>query len=470
MNKPWDVLQAITKLDSKLDKQEIIAFEAAAANDSFFKGTRAAFDGMITFGVKKIDTKLNGTSGPGITDLEFYDLAKKLADRDLTGGAAKDAINALMDQATVEQWNNWYRLVLLKDLKAGFSESTLNKVCEKKFPAYAVPVFSCQLAKDCADDEGNVDESLLCGLKQIDTKFDGTRCLSFVYPNGTVVQYSRNGKEWTNFGKIKDQLSKTAGYFTEPMVIDAEVMSKSFQQLMKQARRKSNVDASDAKLFVFDILPLKDFMAGICKTPQKKRSAELAAWFDANSAMIPNVELVEFEVVDLDTEAGQTRLLEINKIALAGKYEGIMIKDPEAPYECKRSLSWMKLKPFIEVTLEVYDVEEGKPDSRFVGTMGALKMRGTEYGKDIDVSVGGGYSIQLRAQIWANFTGKPVTWKKKEKTGWVVMTEVPDGSPVVGRLAEVRADAITKSDGSATYSLRFPRYRLWRGFAKGEKL
>jgi DNA ligase-1 len=36
-----------------------------------------------------------------------------------------------------------------------------------------------------------------------------------------------------------------------------------------------------------------------------------------------------------------------------------MIKDVDAPYECKRTHSWLKAKPFIEVTLNVVAVEEG---------------------------------------------------------------------------------------------------------------
>ena len=30
-----------------------------------------------------------------------------------------------------------------------------------------------------------------------------------------------------------------------------------------------------------------------------------------------------------------------------------MIKDPDSFYECKRSTTWLKLKPVIEVSLEV---------------------------------------------------------------------------------------------------------------------
>ena len=34
-------------------------------------------------------------------------------------------------------------------------------------------------------------------------------------------------------------------------------------------------------------------------------------------------------------------------------------KDPNSFYECKRSTTWLKSKPFIEISLKVTDFEEG---------------------------------------------------------------------------------------------------------------
>ena len=40
---------------------------------------------------------------------------------------------------------------------------------------------------------------------------------------------------------------------------------------------------------------------------------------------------------------------------------------------------------------------------------------------------------------------------------------------VIGQLVEVRADAVTQNQ-DGTYSLRFPRFKGFRGFEPGEKL
>jgi DNA ligase-1 len=40
---------------------------------------------------------------------------------------------------------------------------------------------------------------------------------------------------------------------------------------------------------------------------------------------------------------------------------------------------------------------------------------------------------------------------------------------LIGKIVEVRADAITQNQ-DGTYSLRFPRFKGFRGFAPGEKI
>lgn len=456
--------------DSKLFKENVIRREAAAGNTEFFAGLRLALDTMDTFGVKQVPEITDAARQcSGLNFSEFKMLADKLIKRELTGGAANDAICAAMEKATFEEWNGWYRLILIKDLKAGFSESTVNKSVKGSNPLYAIPVFEVQLAKDCVDDEGNIDDSLLCGKKQIDSKLDGMRVITIVYPDGRVDQYSRNGKELVNFSKIKDQLSACVK-FNVPTVLDGEIMSASFQDLMKQARRKTNVQANDSILNLFDMLPLSEFVANKGTVTQLNRTIALNTWFDEVCEMIPNVTVVGSEIVDLDTDIGKVRLSEINKIALAGKYEGIMLKDVNAVYKCKRSVNWLKLKPFREDSLTVTGVEEGKPDSKFKGTMGALVCEEIIDGCPVKVHVGGGFSIQQRAEIWADYTGKPVDWQKKIKGKWVTLIEYPAGTGVIGMVAEVRSDALTKSDSKDTWSLRFPRFKTWRGLVSGEKM
>ena len=51
---------------------------------------------------------------------------------------------------------------------------------------------------------------------------------------------------------------------SESMVFDGEVMSDDFQTLMREIHRKGGAKTKDAKLNLFDCMPLEDFMAGGC--------------------------------------------------------------------------------------------------------------------------------------------------------------------------------------------------------------
>jgi DNA ligase-1 len=435
----YSVITSLEDHPSRLNKEAILLAQAEAGNTELFEGLNLAFNAMITFGLKQIPEKTD-EDGPGLPWDSFTLALTGFVTRNVTGNTARDMIQSMMKSATKRQWNGWYRRILIKDMRAGFSENTVNKVVEKKFPQYAIPVFSCQLAHDSANHESKVT-----GKKFIEVKLDGVRVLTIAYPDGRVDQFSRNGKELVNFPHVKEQVAAvmTKAPPCEAMVFDGEIMSSSFQDLMTQIHRKSSAQANDAVLNLFDVIPLSAFEEGKWATTQTERSEIIQKWVEDNKELLPNVTALSNELVDLDTVEGQQRFKEINAKAVAGGYEGIMIKDPNAGYECKRSVSWLKLKPFIEVSLEVTNVEEGT--GKNVGRLGAFVCGGQDDGKDIVVNCGSGFSDDNRIEYWNYRT------------------------EIIGQIVEVRADAITQNQ-DGTYSLRFPRFKGFRGFVPGEKI
>jgi DNA ligase-1 len=435
------VISTLEDHPSRLNKEAIILAQAEAGNKEFFEGCRLALDPMITFGLKQIPEKKD-EDGPGLSWDSFTLALTGFVTRNVTGNTARDMIQAMMKSATKAQWNGWYRRILIKDLRCGVSEKTINKMVEKKYADFAVPVFGCQLAHDSSNHESKVT-----GQKLIEVKLDGVRVITIVRSDGRVDMFSRNGKELVNFPHITEQISKVVKKHGTSknldFVLDGEVMSSSFQDLMKQVHRKDNVQANDAVLHLFDFLPLENFEQGEWYKSQKERSDMLYYWHKTYKDELPNVAVVGHELVDLDTTAGAKRFKDINQQAIDGGYEGIMIKDPEAGYECKRSVAWLKLKPFIEVSLTVVATEEGT--GKNVGRLGALVCEGVDDGKDIRVNVGSGLTDEQRVGFWS--------FK----------------DDCVGMVAEVRADAITQNQ-DGTYSLRFPRFMRFRGLVKGEKI
>jgi len=432
----YHIIQELAADNSRLTKEAIIKREAEAGNEEFFEGCRLALDPMVTFGVKKVPS-FSGPDGQGLPWAAFKQLATSLAKRELTGHDARDAIELALGASTKAQWNDWYRLILIKDLRCGVSEKTVNK-CVKGTNIKPVPVFECMLAHDGAN-----HESKITGKKLLEPKLDGVRVLTFVdKSNRTATMYSRNGKVLENFTHITEAIERNIDLFPQSIILDGEMVSSSFQALMKQVHRKENVQAEDARLMLFDILSLKDFQNGKSELGQKLRSNQLRGMksiFDA----VGNIDIIPQKEVDLDSYVGEMEFKQYNKESIEAGFEGIMIKDVTARYECKRSHSWLKMKPFIEVSLSVTAVEEGT--GRNVGKLGALVCEGEDDGKQITVNVGSGFSDSDRDDFWSS----------RESLG--------------GQVVEVRADAVTQNQ-DGTYSLRFPRFLRFRGFKADEKI
>ena len=436
---PQSIISALEDHPSRLNKEAILEAAMQEGLDEFFEGVRMALDAMVTFGVKAVPERSDVLTGQGLDWPTFKVLADQLINRELTGHAARDAIELAMSVATTAQWNGFYRRILIKDLRCGVSEKTVNKVA-KDFPQYAVPVFTCQLAHDSAN-----HEKKMTGKKQIEVKLDGVRVITIVRKDGRINMFSRNGKEFHNFGHIITEIETVTKFDPPPydLVLDGEVMSANFQDLMKQVHRKDNVTASDAVLHLFDCVPLDEFQKGVWNKPQNVRSQLVVHWVTKHQTLLTHVQALEWEDVDLSTPEGEQRFVELNKAAVDGGYEGVMIKDVDAGYECKRSHAWLKAKPFIEVTLSITDLEEGT--GRNEGRLGAFVCAGQDDGKDIRVNVGSGFTDEQRSTFWT------------------------DRDNLVNQLVEVRADAVTQNQ-DGTYSLRFPRFKTFRGFEAGEKI
>lgn len=430
MSKPcYQIIADLEADNSRLAKEAII--QEHANNLELFEGMRMALDNLYTFGVKKVPTH-GGPDGQGLPWAAFKELVHLLYTRQLTGHEARDAIELALSASTQAEWNYWYRRILIKDLRCGVSEKTVNKIKKN-----AVPVFECMLAHDGANHEKKIT-----GKKLLEPKLDGVRVLTIInMDNRTVTQYSRNGKALENFGHITSSLEKHIDLFDRSVVLDGEMVSSSFQALMKQVHRKENVQSEDARLMLFDIIPLSEFRKGKSILGQRRRSNLLKTMkpiFDKVGSIdvIPQIE------VNLGEYVGELQFKEYNKQAIESGFEGIMIKDVDSVYECKRSTSWLKQKPFIEVSLTIVGVEPGTGKNE--GKMGAVICEGEDDGKFIRVNVGSGWTDEQRA-------------------------EVTDA--VIGQILEVRADAITRSqDSEEVYSLRFPRALRFRGFKAGEKI
>jgi DNA ligase-1 len=434
--------------DSRIHKEKVIEKALMAAKlgsadaQAFLFNCYQAYNPYYTFHVKQVEEVAGHRDRPNAWP-RFWALLESLRTRSITGNSAREAIAECAELFDDDEWNLVCRRVIIKDLRCGISEKTLNKVLGKT--DWKIPVFSCQLAQDSTD-----QPKKLTGIKRLEPKLDGVRVLAVVQ-GMNVSLFSRNGKEFANFPQIAKDINVYRRAFQNNLgsggrfVLDGEVTGESFQKLMKQAQRKSDVETSNMVYNIFDIIPLDDFQRGYWNAQQYKRFEILdrarGALDDAKVGH--SLRIVSGLEVDLGTAEGHDVMDRYAQACVEEGFEGIMIKSVDAPYVCKRADYWMKWKPTISVDLTIVGFEEGT--GRNAGRLGAIIYEGVDNERNIRVNVGTGYSDSDRDEFWA----------LRDK--------------LLGVIGEIEADAVTQNqDGS--YSLRFPRHKRFRGFEPGEKV
>jgi DNA ligase-1 len=441
-----DWIRDLESSDSRLHKESVIekalmAAKLGSANaQCFLFNCYQAYNPYYVFGVKKVP-ETEGLEHKPNPWPKFWAMLEGLRLRTLTGHNAKTVIEFMSEQFDSTEWNGLCRRVIIKDLRCGISDKTLNKVLGNT--EWKIPVFTCQLATD-----SEKHTAKMTGIKRLEQKLDGVRVLAVVTKT-TVNLYSRNGKPFDNFPHIieslediKNKFARTFQSWPHGFILDGEIIGESFQALMKQAQRKSDVQTTGMTYSVFDWLPLVDFERGFSNAQQHKRLDVLEGYravFESTDC----VRLMDGIEVDLDTAEGHDVMRRYAEDAVEAGFEGIMIKDLAAPYECRRSTFWMKWKPTITVDLNIVGFEEGT--GRNAGRLGAIICEGDDNGRRINVNVGSGLSDANRDEYWSA------------------------RDQLLGDVIEVEADAVTQNQ-DGTYSLRFPRFVRFRGFEPGEKL
>jgi len=139
-----DWIRDLESSDSRIHKEKVIekALMASKLGSSsaqcFLYNAYLAYNPYFTYNIKQVP------ESDGLVDrpnpwVQFWALTEGLRTRSITGHKARDQIHALMENFDSDQWNTLCRRVLIKDLRCGISEKTLNKIL--KGTGWEIPSF-----------------------------------------------------------------------------------------------------------------------------------------------------------------------------------------------------------------------------------------------------------------------------------------------------------------------------------------
>ena len=403
-----NILEEIKNTRGTNAKKEILLRNRS--NEVFLRLIRYALDPFMPFNVVKVPRtkqRFEGLLTEAESWDEFFITADRCAKRHITGNSAVEALSIVFSHSSLVQ-EAWMRRILKKHLAIGVSEKTVNSVIPN-----LIPTFNIALAQKF--DIKRIKSEMIA----IEPKLDGIRCFAIV-KKGTATIYARSGKVISNFDStIGEELSQLGdGCY------DGEIMGEDFTSLMRQAYRKESINLDGTYLALFDFVSLKEWESKSAVMSCFSRYDELIYRVTGKEPETTGMGLnykvrrkylrvVKREYIRPD----MTTIQSIHDAYVTEGYEGVMIKDIEAPYKFGRGFEVMKFKSFHDVDLSVKALLEGT--GKHSGKLGSFVV----CYKGVDVQVGSGLTDDLREAIWNDkdrFIGKTIEVRYQEVT--------PDGS------------------------------------------
>jgi ATP-dependent DNA ligase len=225
-----------------------------------------------------------------------------------------------------------------------------------------------------------------------ETKFDGLRGIIIVR-KGTAKAYTSTGVLVPNASHLCKLLSNS---IADMRMYDGEFFVKNWN--LTQGIVKTQKKHPKRKLLcirLFDCVALSEWDNQIGITPLDKRKRNLLRIL--KKLKFPK-QLIY--TADVPIEPTDKEIKKYMHFAKKAGHEGVMIKDPTAPYAFKRSANWLKLKPKRESDLKIVDVKLGTEGLRHEKTLGRLWLEGIIDGVKVRTKVGSGFTDAERKKYW----------------------------------------------------------------------
>jgi len=379
-NKILEVINEIAANSSKIAKVALIS--EAIKDEDFKRVCEYAYSPFKTYGLRKRPETI-GENCSHEFDEGTWELLDDLISRRASGDSAIEYVRGEMTALSKESAELFWRIIS-KDLRAGFSESTINKACKGLIPEF--PYMRCSLPKDVDLEkwpwaEGVISQEKADGMfANVDHEAIG----------GNVSIRSRQGTEFP-MGKFVDVANDVRARLRPDMQYHGEFLV--LRDGVVCARQDGNgvmnhvIDGGDFApnekpiFMVWDGIPLNAVLPkGRCLLPYKVRLAEIAR--SLNMTIGSSVKLIPTMIVRSLAEA------KLHAVAFmkAGK-EGSVIKRPDAIWVDSTSKEQVKIKLEFVVDLEITAIVPGKEGKKTEGRAGSLTCQTSDGKLIVDVTV-----------------------------------------------------------------------------------
>jgi len=385
-----DILEELESTSGKNARLEIL--EVNRKNDLLKSVFVAAQDPYTVYYVNKFKMPVAGhemKDADLVLNKFLTTILPRLSSREVTGNDAKALVESAFSNMN-ELTQKWCQRILLKNLRCGLQESSVNKIWPGTLNSFAVAL-ACTLKSDFVKGEGIKILDKVTYPVRVEPKLDGLRCIA-VKQAGVVTFYTRNGTVLESMPKIKAAL-EAAKY--DNLVLDGEGMAADWNESSSVMMSKTQKDDSNLYYNVFDAMPLSDWV---------EQESTLA--YSERCKLVLDV-VVKCTPGDKTTPARVRQVPHINaknedelkayfSKCMDEGFEGVMLKTLDTPYVFKRSENILKLKPCVTYEGVVVGHYQGRHGTKREGLFGGFSVV-LPNGKI--TRLGGGFNDALKAQI-----------------------------------------------------------------------
>lgn len=418
-NEIYRIIDGIANTSSKNGKEDLV--KKFASDDEFKRVLEYAYNPFKTYGIAQ---RPNGVvSSSGVFDDNTWDFLDRLISRRLTGNDARDALVAELSRLDSESAELLWRIIK-KDLRAGFSESTINKSIKGLIPDF--PYMRCCLNKDTKLENYRWKDGVFS-----QEKADGMFANVNHEIGGLVTITSRQGSpfpmdEFTSLvSAVHQRLKEGTQSHGELLVVrDDKILPREQSNgILNSVLKGGSFGLNETPIYmIWDQIPLSAVVTkGKYDVSYIDRYADLVAQVGGNDN---HIQMIPTRIVHSLNEA-----LEHYREMLSQGKEGTIIKNPIAIWRDGTSKDQCKMKLEVDVDLEIVGFLPG--EGKNASTFGSIVTRSSDGLLEVAVS---GYKDADRVAIWK------------------------DKDNIIGRIMSVRANAVMvpQKDGGL-HSLFLPR-------------
>lgn len=395
------IIENIAAHSGKNDK--IALLKEQKDNATLKRVCELAYDDTLFF-IKKIPEYNCKEQASASLDTALQNIVNILASREKTGNEAIEFLKFCLEQLTSED-AKVLEMVIKKDLNAGFSDSTINKVWKNLIED--VPYMRCNKG-----DEKGLAKITYPAFAQ--KKADGMFFNIFIEQGKDTVFKTRNGKEVDMGPEITALFNKMNDFLPFDIVLHGEGLVKEkngktmdrkkgnglLTKLQKAAQPEDVLNKIRKNVFfnVWDYCPTKNFVP---KGSYDSPAFERYGFVKELAAAVESDRIVAVETVEV---ANYDEAVAFYKRMRAQGEEGAILKNKAGIWEDKTSKNQVKMKAEEDCDLLCVGWEPHRKDENLIG---ALHLESSD-GK-IKVKAGSGLTKEDREQDPSVYIGKIVT-------------------------------------------------------------